>query len=311
MKQPWRNAALLAGIYALLGGAYIVVSGTLAASSAVDVEELRDIEVLKGLLFVAVTSLLLFVGAFFLFTRARRAAAEMERSRVAFLAAQRRATAGLFAATIAHDFKNVLTVLSAGLHELADPTPTVERDDVVSDMRSAITRGTELAQRLGVSGRVTKRGEAEDVDVSELVRGAAQLLRTQTHLNACEVEVVADGHISRRVYPALVHQVVVNLALNAMEAAGRGGHVEVHAHADGPTGVVVAVHDDGPGIPAELRERLFDAFYTTREDGIGLGLLSVRLCAEMHGGAVGIDASPLGGACFTVTLQEPSVAAAA
>jgi signal transduction histidine kinase len=62
------------------------------------------------------------------------------------------------------------------------------------------------------------------------------------------------------------------------------------------------VHDNGPGIPVAERQRIFEPFFTTKADGTGLGLMSVKACAEVHHGHVTVQASPLGGACFVVEM---------
>ncbi|MGZ8975772.1 ATP-binding protein, partial [Methylomagnum sp.] len=66
--------------------------------------------------------------------------------------------------------------------------------------------------------------------------------------------------------------------------------------------LTVEVADDGPGIPAEARPRVFDPFYTTREGGIGLGLTVTRQIVDAHGGEIAVNASEWGGARFRVTL---------
>jgi len=304
MKPPGRDAAILAGVYAAVAGTYIVVSGLVAADAAVSVEDLRFIELMKGLGYVAVTTLLLFVLARALFGRAWAATTAMERSQAAFLAAQRRATAGLFAATVAHDFNNLLMVLSAGLFTLETPAGHDSRLATIGEMRSAINRATELARRLGVSGRAPDAGEVEATDVAKLIAASVEFLQTHTQINHCDLAAETQGDLVTSVYPALVHQVVANLVLNAVAAAGAGGRVLVRSKRV-PDGVAIEVHDSGPGVPAAERARLFDAFYTTRPDGLGLGLVSVKLCAEMHSGRVEIDESELGGACFRVVLGSP------
>jgi len=65
---------------------------------------------------------------------------------------------------------------------------------------------------------------------------------------------------------------------------------------------IVEVHDDGPGVPLAQRSKIFAPFHTTKEVGSGLGLVSVKVCAEQHGGRVVVSESDLGGACFRVTL---------
>jgi signal transduction histidine kinase len=90
----------------------------------------------------------------------------------------------------------------------------------------------------------------------------------------------------------------------ALDAVHDRGRVKVRIQA-GPDGsAIVEVHDDGPGVPESQRARLFEAFYTTKKEGTGLGLLSAKKCAELHGGKIEVLASPLGGVCFRAHLAD-------
>jgi signal transduction histidine kinase len=82
-----------------------------------------------------------------------------------------------------------------------------------------------------------------------------------------------------------VQQILINLVQNAIDASPDGGEVRINLAAEGEEGVV-RVLDRGHGIPAELKERVFDAGVTTKARGSGLGLTIVRLLAEQHGGSV-------------------------
>ncbi len=109
----------------------------------------------------------------------------------------------------------------------------------------------------------------------------------------------------------VVHQLLLNLIMNAAAAVQDGGRIVVSAQRGwlpGAAGRVpaieLAVADDGPGIPPELRQRVFDPFFTTRPDGTGLGLtVCARIVAD-HGGAIHIQDSPLGGAAVELTLPS-------
>jgi signal transduction histidine kinase len=107
-----------------------------------------------------------------------------------------------------------------------------------------------------------------------------------------------------------LNQVWANLIANAIDAAGDGGSVEVSARHTGDA-VVVQVVDDGPGIPAELRERIFEPFFTTKPagDGVGLGLAIARRLIDQHEGELEIDSVP-GRTEFRVTLPAGDPAAA-
>lgn len=96
-------------------------------------------------------------------------------------------------------------------------------------------------------------------------------------------------------------QVLINLSLNALDAAPRGGKVRLENASD-ETAIHIYVDDSGPGISVEQRERLFEPFYTTKAQGSGLGLPVSHAIISQHGGSIAVRKSPLGGARFEVIL---------
>ncbi len=119
-----------------------------------------------------------------------------------------------------------------------------------------------------------------------------------------------------RMDPDQLRQVFENLLINAVEAAGESGTVEVDiGRVPAPAGasdqdpwgefdelVVVRIDDDGPGIPDEVKERIFHPFFTTKRQGSGIGLSTVKKVVDSHSGLIDVDRSPLGGARFTVRI---------
>jgi two-component system, NtrC family, sensor histidine kinase HydH len=109
-----------------------------------------------------------------------------------------------------------------------------------------------------------------------------------------------------------LRQVLVNLALNAIEAVAGGGLVRVACRLDPPasepTGagspVAIFVDDDGAGVPPESRERIFEPFFTTKAEGSGLGLSIVHAIVTQHGGRIRVEESPDGGARFALRLPQ-------
>jgi signal transduction histidine kinase len=99
-----------------------------------------------------------------------------------------------------------------------------------------------------------------------------------------------------------LRRALLNLARNAVTAAGPGGTVVLAAAADA-SGVSWEVRDSGPGIPEELRQKIFTPFFTTREKGTGLGLAFVRDIVRDHGGEIAVDRAPEGGARFRFTTR--------
>lgn len=301
--QPRRSRALtfaltLALVYVGVSGLYIIVSGQLAARLAASLPDLQELETMKGLAFVVVTGLLLFGLAYFLFRRIEQNVDELARNREALLAADRRATPGLLAASIAHDFNNVLSVIGTSIELLEGADP-----ELIADLGAAVRRGGELAKSLSSAGKSSASGEAEDCDVARVVGEAVALSLHHSKSKRRSVALDLPPDLRLRVYPTLVHQVVTNLVLNGLDAVSDGGRLLVRLARRGD-GVCLEVHDDGPGVPEAVVSKLFDPFFTTKPDGTGLGLLSVRSCAELHAGNVRVGHSDaLGGALFEVLLH--------
>ncbi len=109
-----------------------------------------------------------------------------------------------------------------------------------------------------------------------------------------------------------LRQVLVNLGLNALEAVREGGAVRVACRIEPPAPehggadpqVAILVDDDGPGVPAESRDRIFEPFFTTKAKGSGLGLSIVHAIVTQHGGRIRVEESPEGGARFALTLPQ-------
>jgi signal transduction histidine kinase len=100
----------------------------------------------------------------------------------------------------------------------------------------------------------------------------------------------------------LIYQVAINLLVNSIQALEHGGDVEVRIlpARDGYGGF--EVRDDGPGIPAELRERIFQPFVTARPGGVGLGLTFVKRVVHDHRGRISVESEPGSGTCFRIEL---------
>jgi signal transduction histidine kinase len=101
---------------------------------------------------------------------------------------------------------------------------------------------------------------------------------------------------------------VMNLLQNAREALGdKGGNIFVSARCHSDSSVEVAVRDDGPGIPTEKQEKIFEAYYTTREKGTGLGLATVKHNVELYGGSVRVESSLGKGARFVLVFPAKAL----
>ncbi len=275
---------------------YIVYSTSIAASVVRDVAALERLEKAKGVGFVGVSSVLLLGATYWALRRMERAGDELLRHQKMLVASERRVTAGVLAASIAHDVNNVLMVLQLEVDDLPDGGKS---GDTKSRLSAALERIAALNRRLVRANREAG-GAPIVVDGSAVVREAVEAIRVHSAVRHARLS-VDSAPVELATQPVLLQQIVVNLVLNAGEATAGAGHIEVRSKREGEA-FVVEVHDDGPGIPIERRATLFDVMETTKPEGNGLGLFSVKRCAALLGGEAQVDASPLGGAAFKVMV---------
>jgi len=143
------------------------------------------------------------------------------------------------------------------------------------------------------------------VGVREVIDRAAGLLRSAVRDGGHELRIEARDDASwARGNPLVIEQIIVNLIVNAIEGADGPTRVAITAHAVSDASyerIEIAVHDDGPGVPAELHQRIFEPFFTTKPNGSGLGLTTAREAANDLGGDLRLEATERG-AKFVLTL---------
>ena len=304
MSRSLRYSLLLAATYCTVAATYIVFSGKIAAEFATSVEDLERIEMVKGIVFVAVTTLAVLFGGLVAMRRIDRDNEELVRRERALVRSEGRTMAGLMAATVAHDANNVLQSVIGNLSLIGHGADS----DVLEELDQGIARLVDLNRRLVTAARGAEQGKATDVCVMGSVRQSVAGIRSHAHVRSRRVSVQGEEGLTIRTQPLLLQQVIVNLVLNACEATKEGGRVDVAVRGQGDE-AVLEVHDDGPGVPKDRRKHLFDALATTKASGSGLGLFSVRACVEAMGGVVEIEDSPLGGACFRVRVPRAEAVA--
>jgi PAS domain S-box-containing protein len=230
------------------------------------------------------------------------------------LRTQRLRALGDMASGIAHQFNNSLTSILG----LADwllftlPADAPGRAEI-GTIRDAATETAALVKRLRGFGRVSSGGDASElVDPAEVLRQVPDLVRermdAQGHLSGVRHDIVLEvGPVPLvRCAPSELREILLHLASNAIDAMPDGGRISLRsAESDGR--VRLSVTDEGDGVPAGIREHLFDPFFTTRgDDHVGLGLSVCRSIAERYGATVEIDASREGGTTVTVVLPVPA-----
>jgi signal transduction histidine kinase len=291
----------LAVTYMVLCSAYIALSGRFAAGAARSVDQLRNIELLKGLAFVVVTGLGYFVFAAILLRRIAVQQHRLAQQQHALLTADSRAMAGIFAVSIAHDMRNMLGVALASEESLKRQLPPDGDHLTITRLGNAIHELSALADRLMTIGRTGTGEPLRVLNLSNLCRETVRLALTHVKVRGCQVTTRVEERVSIRGNASLIGRMLINLILNAAEATAGTGRIEVRLRREDQQ-VHVEVHDNGRGVPTELRQTIFEPLYSTKPTGNGLGLLSVRAGAIEHGGTVEVTESDLGGACFRVSI---------
>jgi two-component system, NtrC family, nitrogen regulation sensor histidine kinase NtrY len=200
---------------------------------------------------------------------------------------------------VAHEMRNpVGAALLAAQRIRGDRSLDARAQQATAVVEDELRRLERMAQEFSDFGRLPE-GPESDVDVAELLRSVVESTLPADHATS----VRAPTDLVVRGYYEPLRRAIANLLQNARDAAETGA-IQVTAALDdaAPGWVRIVVADRGPGVPPELRERIFDPYVTTKTTGTGLGLVMVRQIVIAHGGDVTLEETHGGGASFVISL---------
>ena len=204
------------------------------------------------------------------------------------------------AAVVAHEVKNPLAAIKGALQVIGGRMPAESRDRLImTDVVARVDSLNDIVQDLLVFAR-PRDPQLTPVALADLLENTAELVRKDPAYASLGVSVSG----ARPIVPLDVDQmrtVFLNLLLNAAQASGASGRVQVTMAVD-DLAATVAIADDGPGIPPDVRPKIFEPFFTTKHRGTGLGLPTARRVVERHRGTIDVDCPATGGTVVTVTL---------
>ena len=248
-------------------------------------------------------------------TATKRAEAELQQAQIEFARVARVTMLGELTAAIAHEVNQPLTgLVSSGkacLRWLGGEAPDLEA------ARKSVERMIRDGSRAGeVIGRIRamiskSKPQRDSLNINDAIMEVLALLRTEIHRNSISPYTELSNDLSLvwgdRVQ---LQQVILNLVMNAIEAMSGISQTQrrlsVSSVKDGPNGVLVSVRDSGPGFDERALDRLFEAFYTTKANGMGIGLTVSRTIIQAHGGRLWAMPNAPQGAIFHFTLPTDS-----
>ena len=211
---------------------------------------------------------------------------------------------------LAHEIKNPLSTISLNLElmaeELDESPESSPRDRRFLQKINTLQRECRnLHQILEAFLQFARVGElkCEVMDLNDLVRSFITFYQPQAEDHGVEISPhLASDLPLVEVDESLIRQVLLNLALNAQQAMPEGGLLELQTYLAPQSGVCLEFIDNGCGMEERTRSRMFEAFYSTRSSGSGLGLPTVKKIIEAHRGKITCESEPGRGTRFTIIL---------
>ena len=205
-------------------------------------------------------------------------------------------------ANASHELRSPLTRIRMGLELMGERPSETARDEIARNIAELDQLIDEILLASRLDAKEADMGTVETVDLTGLA--AEECARVDAELDVAE-DASSDALTVRGV-PRLLRRAIRNL----LENARRYGAGEISVQLDSTSKVAeIRVNDRGPGVPAALRERIFEPFYrlpgaSERKGGVGLGLALVKSITERHGGSVRCEDRPGGGASFVIALPN-------
>ncbi|KXJ52981.1 MAG: histidine kinase [Thalassospira sp. Nap_22] len=241
----------------------------------------------------------------------REANRQLEATTRQLIMSEKLAAIGEITAGVAHEINNPVAVLQGNLDVLRDLLGEHARlgdtefrliDEQVNRINLIVTKLLQFAKPEEYAGYVERHSVAEVID--DCMPLVAHLL------SRADIDVVREHHSTRLVLMnrTELQQVLVNLMVNALHAMSERGALtltDIDQDRDGLPGILITVRDTGSGMDAEVQNRIFDPFYTTkRREGTGLGLSITKTLIDRQGGSLEVESEPGKGTIFTIWLPE-------
>ncbi|MBW2465711.1 MAG: sensor histidine kinase [Deltaproteobacteria bacterium] len=224
-------------------------------------------------------------------------------------AAQKLSALGQLSASLAHEIKNPLSSIKGTaeilLDEFSEGHPKREFVEILLKETSRLNNTVEEVLAFSRRGISEKGKDEENTEpLSQVIDRVTSLLASQ--LKKKSIKLTVSGLEEGKEFPVAgekLSQVFLNIILNSIDAVPAKGDISILMEKH-ETGYAVTVKDNGPGIPEEIKDKIFEPFYSSKEGGTGLGLSISKKIVESYGGTLTLSEAETGGAYFTIFLPE-------
>jgi signal transduction histidine kinase len=216
-------------------------------------------------------------------------------------------TAGRLAAEIAHQIKNPLSIITNSLFTMERKIKKDEGDEAqpprqLEIIREEVNRVDRIITELMGYAQLAE-GRVENLDVAdEIERAIEQVFPPGSEFDTTIERNIAPDLPALKMQRGHLNEILVNILKNSRDVQNGDARIEIHARQDKEFQVTITIDDNGPGIPPERGEQVFEPYFTTKDTGSGLGLSIVKHNTEIYGGQVRVAAGALKGARFEIEL---------
>ena len=298
--KPFISSLIISIMFMIFSVLYIIVSGRIALSLASSADNLHQYELLKETIYVIATGVIIFFILYFSLKRIEAAAQIILENKKDLINREKQIAAGLTASSIAHDINNLNQVIIGNLSIINDRLPDICKDEA-DEILNVCEKMTELTTNLSATAKNRNTSELKNADIPSVIRESIKLAVKSNNVRNCKIIFNNSETITSDVNVQLLSRVVINMIYNAADACESNGIIEIKLSLKDEN-IVFEIHDSGSGITPSNFEKIFEPFYSTKEKGTGLGLVSAKVFTQLHNGSIKVGSSPLGGACFRIEI---------